>query len=405
MELGYDARLIHLDILSCLSADGMAHFIGDSTMLKGSNPSSENGLALEALLTLDQAELSQYHCVDGSLKRVYQLPVGNLALACFRQKGDQTSIESGKALLVKEKKLLLLLKESGLPTANVYGEPFELNGQYAFVMDWISEANLIDVKDQEAASRKLVASFLNITIPSGEGWVLQKNSIEKKIIEQIRADDFSVANVRIQALKLQQQFVQIITILNEKGYLIADLQLLVNRQGVRIIDPIDVVKMVASPNISNMMEYRSVFDESKQSHPDFVKLLYDGKRLLQQCLTCCEMMASLTSKEECEQKMLALLQAKEAQSPREQEDLPQLFLRRRAGPIKRTLPSPRMVAVPEIKENQDDQKVKGSPEKKSRQAPDSPSKILAFQFRALKSSENVVANSQEASAEIERPTI
>ncbi|MGE3318896.1 MAG: hypothetical protein AB7I18_06330 [Candidatus Berkiella sp.] len=370
-------------------------------------PSPETVSVLQQMLITHQQELAELHCVEGSLKKVYQLPAGNLALACFREKESTSALSRGKALLEKEKKLVAMLGDLGLPTVKIYGEPFEIKGQFALLMDWVNDATLIDVKDQEAACQKLVATLLNVTIPSGEGWVLQKSSIEKKISDKFKEKDFSHEAVKAQAKKFQQQFAEITTILAQKGFMIADLQLLINAEGVKIIDPIDIVMTITHPSAANSVEYQSLLDESRQTNTDFIKLLYDGKRMLQQCLTFCETLSGLSTKAELEQQMLAFLKPKEAQSPRAQEALPLLLLRKKAAPAKRAITSLKNIIVSHANENQveEQQAQKGSPEKKPRQAPDSPTKLLAFQFRVLKSNENESANTPSVSAAIERPSI
>lgn len=118
---------------------------------------SDNYAALQQLLKDHVSELATYPCVDGSFKKVYSLPGGSLALACFREKDNQTALNNGKELLTKEKQLLEYLRSIGLQTVNIHGEPFEINNQYAILMSWISDAHFVDVKDQEASIRKLIS--------------------------------------------------------------------------------------------------------------------------------------------------------------------------------------------------------------------------------------------------------
>lgn len=275
---------------------------------------SDNYTALQQLLKDHVSEWVTYPCVDGSFKKVYSLPGGNLALACFREKDNQTALTNGKELLTKEKQLLDFLQSIGLQTVNIHGEPFEINNQYAILMSWISDAHFIDVKDQEASIRKLISFLIGVAIPSGEGWVLRKNSIEAEISDKLAMQDFPLDQVKERAEKLHTDFRRIQEILAEHHYLIADLQLLINNHGVFIIDPIDVVSMKA--HNSNLFEYRSVLDQSVQSNGEFVKLLYDGKRMLEQSIAFCHDVMSVVSQDELAQKILTILQAKELMSPR-----------------------------------------------------------------------------------------
>ncbi len=295
---------------------------------------SDNYAALQQLLKDHVSELATYPCVDGSFKKVYSLPGGSLALACFREKDNQTALNNGKELLTKEKQLLEHLRSIGLQTVNIHGEPFEINNQYAILMSWISDAHFIDVKDQEASTRKLISILLGIAIPSGEGWVLRKNMIEAEISAKLTTKDFSLVQVKERTEILHTDLTRIQEKLAENRCLIADLQLLINNHGVFIIDPIDVVTMTPMPNSSNMFEYRSVLDQSVQSNSDFVKLLYDGKRMLEQCIAFCREVMTIGSNEDFQQKILTVLQASVLISPRpSQSSLQKMLLIKSLGSV------------------------------------------------------------------------
>lgn len=290
--------------------------LGFSDLVKFSASSSPEISQLQTYLQENSAVLGSYPSVDGSLKRVYALPGGRLALACFRETGTEKLLLNGKALLKREKALLAYLQDLGLPTVSIHGEPFAINDQYALLMAWIDDANFIDVKDQESAARKLIAAILGMHIPAGEGWVLQKNALESKISETIVGADFSLEKFTQRAAKILVEFNHIMKTLEQTDHLINDLQLLVNQQGVYIIDPMDVVKKNPRANNPNMCDYHSVLDDSKQEHPDFIKVLYDGKRMLQQCVNYCESLANVESKEACAKLVLNLLTPREMISPR-----------------------------------------------------------------------------------------
>lgn len=336
---------------------GVFHMLsGFSGLIKhSSSPDIEQ---LQAFLQENSLELAACPSIDGSLKRVYALP-GSFALACFRGKGTAKSFSSGKVLLEREKSLLSYLQDLGLPTVGTHGEPFAINDQYALLMTWIDDANFIDVKDQESAARKLISAILGISIPAGEGWVLRKQLIEKDISDTITSADFSLTRVILRAVKLRLQLQHICEILDRSGHLINDLQLLVNQYGVYIIDPMDVVKRTPKVYNSNMCDYRSVIDGSTQEHPDFIKMLYDGKRMLQQCVDYCQMLAKADSKEACRKLILSLIEPKETISPRgtslhrtllqkQINVMPQVFSStvassRKKEPAKPTLPLKRII--------------------------------------------------------------
>lgn len=300
---------------------------------------SDNYTAVQQLLKDHVSEWVTYPCVDGSFKKVYSLPGGSLALACFREKDNKTALINGKILLTKEKELLNFLQSLGLQTVNIHGEPFEINNQYAILMSWISDAHFIDVKDQEASTRKLISVLLGIAIPTGEGWVLRKNAIEAEISEKLSMKEFLLERVKERAASLHKDFTKIQATLAENGYLVADLQLLVNDHGVFIIDPIDVVKMMPMAYSSNMMEYQSVLENTIQTNSDFIKLLHDGRRMLERCITFCHAVMSVASKDELEQKILTTLQPQELVSPRTQSSLQKMLLIKNLGSLPTGTPS------------------------------------------------------------------
>lgn len=295
---------------------------------------SDNYTTVQQLLKEHASELATYPCVDGSFKKVYSLPGGSLALACFREKDNQSALNNGKELLTKEKQLLDFLKSMGLQTVNIHGEPFEINNQYAILMSWISDAHFIDVKDQEASIRKLISVLIGVSIPSGEGWVLRKNMIEAEISEKLADSNFSLDRVKARTETLHTDLMRIQEKLLENRCLIADLQLLINNHGVFIIDPIDVVTMTPIPNSTNMFEYRSILDQSVQNNSDFVKLLYDGRRMMEQCIAFCREIMTMSSKEDFEKKIFMVLQAKELISPRSaQSSLQKMLLIKSLGSV------------------------------------------------------------------------
>lgn len=383
-----------------------------NNMLKGidtllSQPTASLQTNLQQLFIEYASELEGCFCVDGSFKKIYALPGGKYALACFREKGNEKALQNGKMLLTKEKELLHYLQSVGLPAVNVYCEPFLFNEQYALLMEWIPDSTFIDVKDQDSASRKIISSLLNVHIPSGEGWVLKKASIDQEISEALLSPSFSVDLVKARAYKLGNQFSQIKEILTANNLMIGDLQFLLNPKGVFIIDPIEVVKVSPKPNSSNMFDYCDVLDLAKQDNPNFIKLLYDGKRLLEQCIALCDSLAELSSKKALQEKLQSLMTTKEVKSPRQGSLAKELLTknfrttatfsphseeRKRSTAI--TIPPRRVMSELNVRTLElvsttpleiAKTSPHSSPEKKALLAvkendPESPTKLLAFQF-------------------------
>ncbi len=261
----------------------------------------QDPLPLETIKGVFQAhhtKLKDLACVCGSFKTIYPF-MNKFALATV--KGPKA-----KEMLIKEQKLITKLAENGLPTIKFHSDVFELaNDRQAVLLQWVPATTLIDVKDEIASSkRKLMAVALGIEILSGEAWVLQKSHVEKQIKCLFLENPALFLQVKKFALKLQHSIRDIVSTLEAKDMLIADLQLLVSIDGqVVIIDPIDIVNVSRQ---NNAVTYHSFLDEEGvvQDNPDFVKLLYQGKDLLNQCLTWCNEVAKLSSNAEALQLMI-----------------------------------------------------------------------------------------------------
>ncbi|MBS0289126.1 MAG: hypothetical protein JSS07_03685 [Proteobacteria bacterium] len=228
--------------------------------------------------------------ICGSFKMVAHL-TENMALAWNRE-------SSGNALdmFQKENKLLSFLNNINLPAMQVYSNPFKIpNEKYGALVEWIPNSTLFDVKDSPNVHNKLTALVTGVVIPTHEGWVLQKEKIEATIKQKILADKELFANAKIFAKKLLNEFSNIQNILIAKRCLIADLQILVTPSGiVKIIDPIDVVT-VKDTDIPNQFEYLSILDNSNQQNRDFIKLLHDGKTMINQVVTWCTTVSNMAS--------------------------------------------------------------------------------------------------------------
>ncbi len=240
---------------------------------------------IKLMLQTHQQQLFNLKSVSGSFKTIYPL-------------NQEYAVASTKAstMLGKEKKLLQKLEDVGLPAIKIYSDVFELPQDYqAVLLQWISDATLIDVKDFESAQRKLMIAALGIDLPvSGEAWVLYKDMIEQRVNKMFANNAELFIHVQQFAKTLHQALLDIINKLESNALRIADLQLLVTKEGaVSIIDPIDVVKIKSS--IVNSNVYLSLLDESVQNGPDFVQQLIMGQDMLNNCLQWCSEIARLSS--------------------------------------------------------------------------------------------------------------
>jgi hypothetical protein len=379
----------------------------------------------EIMATLHQLDLDNLTTVSGSFKTLYALN-SEIAVASVPS--------SNKEMLSKEKILLSKLAELGLPTVQYYTDVFEfqLNRQ-AVLMQWVPDSTLIDAKDFEMAHHKLMIAALGITMPvSGEAWALHKPIIDLQINQLFTEKPEMHIQVKQFAKNLHRVLMSIITNLETNGVRIADLQLLVTKEGnISIIDPIDVVHIRAT--FSNTNVYHSLLDGSIQDNPDFIKQLSLGQRMLSNCLEWCSTIAKFTSNQEMQKFMMMPPKATDAstnirksllmkhvssQIHRQNPLTPDTFLLPSdtqpacssvpsipsmfpCTPTRKRLPST-VVSKRKSPNTSPEKKLKESPTKKQRgvtEEPvsvlqDSPTKIIAFQFSEVKLS----ASSSESSA-------
>lgn len=243
---------------------------------------------IKSILRVHHQQLFSLASISGSFKTIYAL---NREFAVATTKGS-----TSRQMLSKEKKLLEILEEANLPVVKLYSDVFELQQDYeAVLLQWIPDAILIDVKDFESAQRKLMIAALGIDLPvSGEAWVLYKNIIELRIKQMFANSSELYVQVQEFAKNLHRVLLDIINNLESNALRIADLQLLVTKEGeVSIIDPIDVVKIKSSMVNSNV--YLSLLDESIQDDPGFVQQLMMGQDMLNNCLRWCSEIMKLSS--------------------------------------------------------------------------------------------------------------
>lgn len=369
----------------------------------------------EIMATLHQLDLDNLTTVSGSFKTLYALN---------REIAVASVTASNKEMLSKEKILLSKLAELGLPTVQYYTDVFEfqLNRQ-AVLMQWVPDSTLIDAKDFEMAHHKLMIAALGIVMPvSGEAWALHKSEIDRQI-NQLFADKPEIhIQVRKFAQNLHSALLNIIKNLETNGVRIADLQLLVTKEGnISIIDPIDVVHIKAT--FSNTNVYHSLLDDSIQDNPDFIKQLSLGQRMLNNCLEWCSTISKFTSNQAMQKFIMmppkktdalsdmrkSLLRKNVSSQIHRQNPLtpdtcllpsdtqsasssePNLSSIFPCAPTRRRLPST-VISKRKSPNTSPEKKLKESPTKKQRGVTEepvsvlqeSPTKIIAFQFSEVK---------------------
>ncbi|MBI2791367.1 MAG: hypothetical protein HYX61_05375 [Gammaproteobacteria bacterium] len=362
---------------------------------------------IRAILQSHQLDFDNLTTISGSFKTLYALN-HEVAVA---------SVSAiNKDMLSKEKILLSKLAELGLPTIQYYTDVFEfqLNRQ-AVLMQWVPDSTLIDSKDFESAHQKLIIAALGIDIPvTGEAWVLHKIAIDQKIHQLFSAKPEIFIQVKQFALNLHRALLSIIMNLETNGVRIADLQLLVTKEGnVSIIDPIDVVHVKARYDNTNI--YHSLLDDSIQDNQAFIKQLGLGQTMLNNCLEWCSTISKLSSNQEmqkfitmppkvavtsCNIRKSLLMKTASSQlyrqSPLAQQNaclLPASSSMPNVSPSSLTRKKLPRTTITKRKspESSPEKVLKTSPTKKQRaiiqeqvsDLLDSPSKIIAFQFSAV----------------------
>lgn len=242
-------------------------------------------------------DLADMKWVAGSFKQVCQLEDDVvLGLACIREK-----VISAERALIKEAFLLDFMRSINLPAVQFYSAPFRTaTGQYAVILDWISDAVLVDVKDFESAQNKLFSIAFGVTIPNGEGWVLQRSKIETEVREKLMNDGIALSQAKLFAESLHEKLINILSCSEKEKIMISDLQLMITQQGeVSIIDPVDVVRVEnIDSGSSNNWQYRSIYDDVLLDNVDFIKQLHDAKNMLKKCIAWCVSIMAVNSASE-----------------------------------------------------------------------------------------------------------
>lgn len=235
--------------------------------------------------------------VAGSFKQVCQLEEEMaFGIACIREK-----TKLAKQALIKESSLLNFMRSVELPAIQFHSKPFKITtGQYAVILDWISDAVLIDVKDFESAQNKLFSIAFGVTIPNGEGWVLKKNKIEAEVKAKLMNDESAFRQAKLFSERLHSKLLNILNCYEIEKIMISDLQLMITQEGdVSIIDPVDVVRVekIESGSLNNC-QYRSIYDGVILDNIDFIKQLHDGKNMLKRCIAWCASIMAANSASE-----------------------------------------------------------------------------------------------------------
>ncbi len=245
---------------------------------------------IQEYLLAHKEEVFQLNSVCGQFKNIYKIS-DKYAVACINKL-------QGADIFKKEIALLAHLSAIGLPVIQYHGELFEIEeGHFAHIIDWINEATLLDSKDGDSTNSKLLALFLGVTIPSGEGWVLQKYKIESDIRAVLDNDAFTLEDLKEKAKKLHSALVEIQSKLTKNNFAICDLQLLVTPTcEVWLIDPQDIAK--EDNLIPNKPTYTSFIDSAEQDNLDYKRQLSDGKLLLGKSIAWCKEVMLMQTQEQ-----------------------------------------------------------------------------------------------------------
>jgi hypothetical protein len=225
--------------------------------------------------------------IAGSFKKVFPVDA-SYAVACVHNRTPQV-------LLQQEGHLLTILRTIEIPANQFYGKVFPMSDtHHGVVMDWLPNTILIDSKDMDSRFSQIIAHFLGIDVPKGEGWVLQKGVIEAQMRHNLKENPNSFTELKKSAFRFSEALKDILAKLDKHQYMIADLQLLVNNHGaVWFIDPFDVVKV--KDKGPNKKKYTSLKDKTVQTDTDFIRQLHDGQQLLRKCIEWCDLIKMAAS--------------------------------------------------------------------------------------------------------------
>lgn len=201
--------------------------------------------------------------------------------------------------LEREVCLLQFLEEHGIPAVKVHGEVFQILGRYAVIMNWLVNGKLLEAKNSENAKFMLVATLLEIDIPTGEAWALQFDRIKSEIEKKILSDDFVFPDFQKRAAALSEQFGIINTQLKNNSLAIGDMQLLMTQDGkVCVIDPLDVLKVISSVGYIKasdlqLIEPVSIRAKKQKINEAYARIVRDSFEMLSQLENHSKVISSL----------------------------------------------------------------------------------------------------------------
>lgn len=234
--------------------------------------------AIEQFSTLETASVGQF-------KQIMPLEDNTKAVAVVRASGG----EQAKHDLEHEANLLKILKDNGFPALNTYDGVFEIApGKFGLVMDYVSNANLIDAKAPDMIKVLLPALMMGVKIDTGkEAWAMQIPRITQTVLSQMKQKN--PQQIKDFAENLGTQVKQLLKNIKEKGLVVADLQMLIDPTGkITIIDPLDVLRVVPKNPPEQGVDFVDVVNPQKPNSTQFIKSLNESIDMLVDIAKTCD---------------------------------------------------------------------------------------------------------------------
>ena len=193
------------------------------------------------------SSFSSYYCDVGSMKKVIPLnAIGHPQLALATSISNTSKDEK---LIGIEYFCIEHLKSLGFPIVDVIGEPFIVEEsettkrRMGMLMKYVHRAKLIEAKTPDSYKFMILATLLDVDVPTGEAWALRKSEIQERMDDKI--DDLSeeeFLQLKNNASIIGHQIIGIIDKLLSNNIAISDLQIVVGADmSVTIIDPLDII--------------------------------------------------------------------------------------------------------------------------------------------------------------------
>lgn len=241
---------------------------------------------------LQQQVIEQFNTLGaasvGQFKQIMPLPDSTKAVAIVRASDGLQA----KHDLEHENNLLKILKENGFPALNTYDGVFEISkGKYGLVMDYLTNCSLLDSKAPDMMKVLLPALMMGVPIDTGrEAWAMQLPAITRNVLTAMRSKDPD--EIRNFASNLGTQIKQLMQTMQEKGLVIADLQMLIDPKGkITIIDPLDVLRVVPKKPPEQGIDFVDVVDPKKPNSAQFINSLFESMGMLEDIAKTCDAIA------------------------------------------------------------------------------------------------------------------